>query len=754
MRRLIKNTVRFSWVFGFLFIPNMSFSDTKTFSFTGGVQTWVVPKGNKTITIEGYGAGGGYGENNGNNVGTPGKGGYLKSKITVTAGETLYIYVGKKGSDGKDYASHSTTTDNAYGGNNDSKGGYGGGSHSSYPNENGGGGGGSTDIRQGGTALSNRVFVVGAGGGAAGQYYNKGYINVQNYCSGDGGDGGGTTGETGGIGYHMSSTETCSHTGSKTVNSNNYRGKGGTGGSQSAGGTAGSGLSGNYCNFCSSGSPSNGDGTAGSSGSGGNGGSVFQAGGGGGGGYYGGGGGEGGAAGHGGGGGGGSSYSSGTILTNTQGHTNATGNGSITITYISRTGYTLRIVRKDVNKILEVLEAINTDSKNTTLTSKLDELSDKQLEKVAKMIKGDVIKRVSGSSVKTNKSFKRAVTNAISAPSISLNTRNNFASLTHKDLSVLNDTDHDSYNLYTFDEKTAFDVKAWANLLKNKNLFSLKSENSTLFVRSYVDILDQNKVGNDVGYGADTAGVIFGNLINIDDSTKQGWAAGLSTTETNFDENYGGNDTHTLHASFFQNQVFEKYALGLNIGSYISKGQLKRKVTEGIDQILTSDNIDIGFDAAFDFTKFIDFKNGLRFNPTISLNASLIIQDDIDETGGDLALKVNTEDLLMLKPEIGFNFDKSFIETQDTSQSLGLSIFTSLESKLSGRTSLATIKDTGSTYNIFDNNNDEQFLSLGLGYNYLHKPKDTELNISFYQSQNTTNSMNSSLLSFSFKKRF
>ena len=403
---------------------------------------------------------------------------------------------------------------------------------------------------------------------------------------------------------------------------------------------------------------------------------------------------------------------------------------------------------------MEILEDINTNSKNTTLTSKLDELSDKQLEKVAKMIKGDAIKRISGSSVKTNKSFKRAVTNAISAPSISLNTRNNFASLTHKDLSVLNDTDHDSYNLFTFDEKTAFDVKAWANILKNKNLFSLKSENSTLFVRSYVDILDQNKVGTDVGYGADTAGIVFGNLVNIDERTKQGWAAGLSTTETNFDENYGSNDTHTLHASFFQNQVFEKYALGLNIGSYISKGQLKRKVTEGIDQILSSENIDIGFDAAFDFTKFIDFKNGFRFSPTISLNASLILQDDINETGGDLALEVNTEDLLMFKPEIGFNFDKSFIENQNTSQSLGLSIFTSLESKLSGRTSLATIKDTGSTYNIFDDNNDEQFMSLGLGYNYLHRPNDTELNLSFYQSQNTTNSMNSSLLSFSFKKKF
>ena len=68
MKHIINNIIRFSWLFGFLFIPNMSFSDTKTFSFTGGVQTWIVPKGNKTITIEGYGAGGGYGENNGNNI--------------------------------------------------------------------------------------------------------------------------------------------------------------------------------------------------------------------------------------------------------------------------------------------------------------------------------------------------------------------------------------------------------------------------------------------------------------------------------------------------------------------------------------------------------------------------------------------------------------------------------------------------------------------------------------------------------------
>lgn len=128
------------------------------------------------------------------------------------------------------------------------------------------GGGGASDVRRGGTALTNRVAVGGGGGGA-----DSGSIGSS------GGVGGGTTGSSsGGSG-------------------------GGTGGTQSVGGTGG-------------GDP----GTLGVGGVGG------VDGGGGGGGYYGGGGGA--PAG----GGGGSSYSSGTILTNTQGV--QFGSGQIIIT--------------------------------------------------------------------------------------------------------------------------------------------------------------------------------------------------------------------------------------------------------------------------------------------------------------------------------------------------------------------------------------------------------------------------------------
>jgi len=56
--------------------------------------------------------------------------------------------------------------------------------------------------------------------------------------------------------------------------------------------------------------------------------------------------------------------------------------------------------------------------------------------------------------------------------------------------------------------------------------------------------------------------------------------------------------------------------------------------------------------------------------------------------------------------------------------------------------------------NLIDDNNDEQFLSLGLGYNFLDRPSDTQMNLSLYQTQNSTNTMNSSLISFSYRKKY
>lgn len=276
---------------------------TENFNYTGSQQTWTVPPGVTSITATLIGGAGGSTVGNSNSSG--GKGGYLQATINVTSGNTIYLYIGGKGT-------NSNITDqqdiNHSGGFN---GGGTGGKDIDLDNNNnqlqvrnGSGGGGATDIRINGTALTNRILIAGGGGGS-------GY-------SANGGNGGGTTGGNG------------------SITLNTQYGYAGVGGSQSAGGD----LSNNYSNILSNPYRGSYNGTLG------NGGNATQSdalgSGGGGGGYYGGSAGSSSADnpnGHPAGGGGGSSYydtnsiKSGTTPTHTQGYSSATGDGSIIIEY-------------------------------------------------------------------------------------------------------------------------------------------------------------------------------------------------------------------------------------------------------------------------------------------------------------------------------------------------------------------------------------------------------------------------------------
>jgi hypothetical protein len=274
--------------------------DSQKFKYTGKEQSFMVPTGVTEVTVVAKGASGG-GAASGSYEAAPGLGGSLKAIIPVTPGELLIIYVGGEGGHG-------------YGGFN------GGGAPGNSEGYSGSGGGGASDVRQGGTTLSNRVFVAGGGGGKGSG------VPYSSYSGGAGGSGGGKTGgpgETGG-GYPP--------------------GYGGGGGSQSSGGSGGRGGVGEGSMGC------NGQqGYMGSRGAGGDGGinGCGFPGGGGGGGYYGGGGGGGsaffgctntgcnvGSNGGGGGGGGGSSFveKSATHVTNLQGEA-PEGNGKIVISW-------------------------------------------------------------------------------------------------------------------------------------------------------------------------------------------------------------------------------------------------------------------------------------------------------------------------------------------------------------------------------------------------------------------------------------
>jgi hypothetical protein len=287
---------------------------SKTFDYTGGEQTFTVPKGVTQLRVVASGAGSPSSEHF---IG--GNGGLVKATIPVKSGQKLAIYVGGAGQAG---ASGSGGLGGFNGGGDG-----GAGSYQGSTGDSGMGGGGASDVRQGGTLASNRVIVAGGGGGAGGAFC---YSNGSCYSnSGDGGAGGGGDGQSGRGGVSLHKCSNCYYPG----------GGGGKGGTQTEGGKGGRGGE----SVGSSGFLHAARGHHGSLEIGGAGGCCKaysgMGGGGAGGGYYGGGGGGAGGffssgPGGGGGGGGGSSYieTSATHVKNLRG-AGSSGNGQIVISW-------------------------------------------------------------------------------------------------------------------------------------------------------------------------------------------------------------------------------------------------------------------------------------------------------------------------------------------------------------------------------------------------------------------------------------
>lgn len=108
-------------------------------------ETLTITKSGKYL-LEVWGANGGTFNSSYEKGGT---GGYSKGTVELDAGETLYLYVGGKGSYGTSTSNTAT-----------SGGGFNGGGNAGY---RGGAGGGATDIRIGGTTLNHRLIVAGGG---------------------------------------------------------------------------------------------------------------------------------------------------------------------------------------------------------------------------------------------------------------------------------------------------------------------------------------------------------------------------------------------------------------------------------------------------------------------------------------------------------------------------------------------------------------------------------------------------------------
>ena len=146
---------------------------TKTFSYTGTSQIYVVPE-TGMYTIEAWGAQGGNGYN-----AVGGNGGYSRGTVKLTKGEMLYIRVGGKGTDSGTSYSRAIKNGGYNGGGN--------GAVSQYQEYDSsisgyvsyytfaGAGGGSSDVRIGKDNLYARIIVAGGGSGGIATGSNGGY---------------------------------------------------------------------------------------------------------------------------------------------------------------------------------------------------------------------------------------------------------------------------------------------------------------------------------------------------------------------------------------------------------------------------------------------------------------------------------------------------------------------------------------------------------------------------------------------------
>jgi hypothetical protein len=175
---------------------------TTSFTYNGAQQSYTMPAGATGIIFDIKGAGGGRSPSNSQCNG--GAGGRVQGKRAITAGATIYIYVGGAGV-------QTSSTGSFNGGSparNNGNWGW------------GGGGGGASDIRVGGTSDSNRIAVAGGGGGGSSGW---------NYGCGTGGDGGGNaSGNNGGGGSEPGLAGTQSSPGGSRSGANG--GSGSTGG--------------------------------------------------------------------------------------------------------------------------------------------------------------------------------------------------------------------------------------------------------------------------------------------------------------------------------------------------------------------------------------------------------------------------------------------------------------------------------------------------------------------------------------------
>ncbi|MDC3385206.1 autotransporter-associated beta strand repeat-containing protein [Candidatus Pelagibacter sp.] len=397
-------------------------------------------------------------------------------------------------------------------------------------------------------------------------------------------------------------------------------------------------------------------------------------------------------------------------------------------------------------KILEVANVLKSSDSNSVNT---------ELNKT----KGTLLANSSLKSVSNHQFYQKALDNIVSTnttSSVSNFTQNNLADLTLDNLQSEGlYGEKASYNdYYDFSDQS---VLGFIKNNKNRTLLSkFSSEDRSSFLRTYGTSSDNENIGADyTGYKSDTYGVLFGQQFKDNDKDFYGYAYGFSGTDIDYNNDYGETNAYTLHTSVFKQVSDDDYNLNLKLGGYLTNRQNERKVSvfgTSVDDIYKSETTDLGLQAGATYLRKYNIL-GLNLSPSISLSSTYEFKDDIDEEGGSLALKVDNENLLTIKPEIGFSLDKNFSTIENITNQFSFAMFASEDNYLEGTTASAKFA-TGSNFNLDLPRDKDQFLAAGLGYNFLNSESGTSLMANLFYTQNTENDYEGNLFSLTFRKLF
>ncbi|MDC0532991.1 autotransporter-associated beta strand repeat-containing protein [Candidatus Pelagibacter sp.] len=397
-------------------------------------------------------------------------------------------------------------------------------------------------------------------------------------------------------------------------------------------------------------------------------------------------------------------------------------------------------------KILEVANVLKSSDSNSVNT---------ELNKT----KGTLLANSSLKSVSNHQFYQKALDNIVSTnttSSVSNFTQNNLADLTLDNLQSEGlYGEKSSYNdYYDFSDQS---VLGFIKNNKNRTLLSkFSSEDRSSFLRTYGTSSDNENIGADyTGYKSDTYGVLFGQQFKDNDKDFYGYAYGFSGTDIDYNNDYGETNAYTLHTSVFKQVSDDDYNLNLKLGGYLTNRQNERKVSvfgTSVDDIYKSETTDLGLQAGATYSRKYNIL-GLNLSPSISLSSTYEFKDDIDEEGGSLALKVDNENLLTIKPEIGFSLDKNFSTIENVTNQFSFAMFASEDHYLEGTTASAKFA-TGSNFNLDLPRDKDQFLAAGLGYNFLNSESGTSLMANLFYTQNTENDYEGNLFSLTFRKLF